>query len=242
MIANISASGVNYVSVVLTCVTVVAAILIIDLNYRFFFKAVLDFLFALICVILTSPALIALAVISKKRTGKALESKAYLGVKGKIIFIHTFAGTDKGIKKLAYLFDILGGRLSFVGISLMPVSDGAFLDDNQMGRFSARPGIINHLAIGGDENLSWEESFALDEKYRKKCELFRDIAITIVCAVYAVRGERGAYLGETKRSYSEVLLERGKITNTDIENSIKLEKDALSEREKAREFKKQRYR
>lgn len=223
-------------------VIAVAAIVIIELNYRLFFKYVLDFIFALIATVICSPVLLVCAVISKKRAGYALEETPYLGAKGKIVYLKSFAGLNGGIKKLPGLFDILCGRLSFVGIAPLNVSDGALLEDIHMERFGTRAGLINHLVLRGYEGLTYEEAFGLDARYCKKRELFTDIFIVLKSLVLAIRGDDESYLGETaKLSYGEVLLKRGTITQTDLQNAGKNAAEALKTDEMRSEFKNRRY-
>ncbi len=222
-------------------VIAVAAIVIIELNYRLFFKYVLDFIFALIFTLICSPVLIVCAVISYKRAGCVFEETPYLGAKGKIIYVRSFAGFDGGIKNLPKLLDILCGKLSFVGISLLKLSDGALLDDKHMERFMTRPGLVNHLVLRGDENLTYEEAFDLDARYCRKRELFTDIFIIIKRGVLTLRGDGKSYLGETRESYGETLLKRGTITETDLKNAEKNAEEALKNEEMRSDFKSRKY-
>lgn len=218
----------------------VLLVLIIDLNYKVFTKALLGSLLAFVLTVITSPAFLVLAVISKKRTGNVFERQDYLGKNGKIIYLHRFAGINSGISGLARLLDVLCGRLSFVGVSLLDVKDGAFIDDENMERFNARPGIVCHLVLSGYPELTYEEAFALDIKYAKRRELFKDILIILKRAVLALRGEGKNYLGETRNGYAETLLGRGEITQKDLEKSLQLADDAATRSERAEQFKKQK--
>ncbi len=217
-------------------------IVIIDLNYRLFTKVVLDFLIALSAVLLLSPVLAVCAIISKRRASAVTEKTAYLGYKGKIIYLSSFAGINNRLKYLPRLFNVLSGKLSFVGVKPMRLSDGAFMDDNSMERFNARPGIVCSLALNGFEEMTYEESFGLDIRYVKRRELFTDIFILIKRAVTAVRGESAAFLGETaKKSYSQILLERGAVTQSDIKRAEALAAEAVEESEKRANILKEKY-
>ena len=55
----------------------VVVLALLDLNYRFFAKALLDFLFALTVVIILSPLLVTLAVISRVKAGKPAFTRAF---------------------------------------------------------------------------------------------------------------------------------------------------------------------
>lgn len=222
-------------------VIAVVAIVIIELNYRLFFKYVLDFVFALLATIICSPVLLAGAIISKKRAGYVYDETPFLGAKGKIIYLKSFAGLQRGIKNLPRLLDILCGRLSFVGVAPLKLSDGALLDDNHMERFLTRAGLINHLVLRGHEGLTYEEAFALDARYCKKRELFTDIFIVIKSLILAIRGDGKSYLGETAECYGEVLLNRGTITQTDLQNAQRNADEALRNDGLRSDLKNQRY-
>ncbi|MDE6585604.1 MAG: sugar transferase [Clostridia bacterium] len=223
-------------------VIAVLFILIIDLNYKWFFKLVLDFIFAFLAVIITSPVLIAGAVISRKNAERVYEKTPVLGKGGKIIYITSYAGIERGIKNLPRLLDVLCGRLSFVGIKPMSIGDGALLDDSAMERFAARPGIFSNLALSGDDELTYEQAFKLDKAYAKRRELFTDIFIIIKCAVLAMRGERKSYLGETRdKTYAEVLIERGTITAEEAERAFNAALEAEEEGKKRKDVKNNKY-
>ncbi|MDE6667223.1 MAG: sugar transferase [Clostridia bacterium] len=222
-------------------VIAVAAIVIIELNYRLFFKYVLDFIFALIATVICSPVFLVCAIISKKRAGYVLEEVPCLGARGKIIYLKSFAGIKRGIKNLPRLLDILGCKLSFVGIAPLKLSDGALLDDSQMDRFATRPGLVNHLVLRGYEGLTYEEAFDLDARYCKKRELFTDVFIVIKRLVLVIRGDGKSYLGETALSYGEVLLNRGVITQTDLQNAERNAEEALKNEEMRSDIKNQKY-
>lgn len=226
------------------CVVAVAlALLIIELNYKYFTKLALDFIFALVATVVCCVALAVCAALSKRRSaqGEVFERRAYLGYKGKIVVLHAFAGLNGRVRYLARLFDILGGRLSFVGVKPLPVEDGALLSDEQLARFAARPGIFTHLSIGGGEDLTYEEMFALDVRYARRRELFYDFAILIRHAVLALRGEGTSYLGETAgEGYCAHLLARGEISAEEAESARANAADALADAEKEKQFKKER--
>ncbi|MBD5632778.1 MAG: sugar transferase [Clostridia bacterium] len=220
----------------------VILIFLIELNYRYFTKLVLDFIFAVLAVIVLSPVFIICSVISKKRTGQVLEDKLYMGVKGKIVKLHSFAGINGGLKNLPRIFDILSAKVSFVGVKPMEVADVALMDDKYMERFNARPGLINHLVLNGFAEMTYEETFVSDARYAKKRELFTDIFIVIKSAVSAVRGDGKSYLGEAAdKSYAQALIERGTITKEDMERANEYAREAIEEQDKRSEFKKQRY-
>ncbi len=221
---------------------VVVVLLIIEVNYRFFMKVALDFLIAVIGTVIWSPGLIACAIISKKREGHVLDTKPYLGYRGKVIYLHEFAGMHSRMRYCSRLFDILSGRLAIVGVTPMNVEDGAFMDDVQMDRFNARPGVFSSLITWGSDELTYEEMFALDVKYASRREMFFDIWLLIRHAVGLCRGEKKEdYMGETTDcDYMAKLLERGTITEADVERAKECAQEAIEARDAEKEFKKQR--
>lgn len=227
---------------VIGVVLALAAILIIELNYRLFFKYLLDFIFGVVAIIVCSPVLIAGAVVSYKRAGRAVEKKAYLGAKGKIVYLREFVGFNGGIKNLPRLLDIVCGKLSFVGTLALPASDGALLDDFAMKRFLTRPGLFNHLALTVDDGLTFEKMFERDAAYCKKRELFTDIFIVLKCFALAVRGEGENYLGEARNaSYAQTLVARGTISSEQAAEAAELALKAEDEETLRKNFKKEKY-
>ncbi len=208
----------------------VLSIIIIQLNYRLFFKTVLDFVFGLAAAIILSPLLIALAIISKVRFKEVFDKKAYLGAKGKLTVIRTFCGFNGKLGKLAYIFELLSGKMSIVGVKLMEISDGAVMSDEAMSRFKAKPGIFCHLAVSGNDSLTYPEMFSLDARYYKKRGLFYDIFAVLNTAVYLIRGEGASYLGETAaKSFCAALLEKGEISQADAEQAQRNASQAIEE-------------
>jgi len=223
-------------------VAAIVILIVIDVNYRYFTKTVLDIIFAFIAVILCSPVLVAGAIISRKNSGKVLETKAYPGVKGKIVYLHSFAGIKGGIEYLPRLFDVLCGRLSFVGVKQIELSDCPLMDDGQMERFSARAGLICHLCYKGGNELTYEEMFDMDISYAKHRELFTDIYIVLKRIVSAVRSDGKGYRGEPENgTYAEALLARGAITETDVKRAAECAAEAVAERDKRIKFKERRF-
>lgn len=215
---------------VLAVVACVLAVLIIDLNYRLFMKYVLDFIFSLIALIVLSPVFAVTAIIVKYRLrgegGSVIERSACIGVKGKIIYVHSFAVLECGLKNLPRLLDVFSGRLSIVGPRILAASDSALIEDEYMDRFSVRPGIIVPLSKDGYE--TYEEMFLSDLRYIKKRELFKDICTVLYTALLTIRGEYKNHIGEACfKSYSQVLLERGSITPDDASKAAAYADEAI---------------
>lgn len=224
-----------------------AAIAVLAIGWRWVFKRIFDFLVSVVCMAVLSPAFLAVFVRGKllqRRTGepRTLISREYcVGKKAKAIALHVFRTDSEaeeaekynawlkrtGLYKLPYLFDVFCGRLSFVGVKRLSLADAALVSEADEGRFSARPGFINPLAVRGDEDTDYPEMFRSDLFYARKTGLFLDLKIFFFWAVRNIRGERG-WMGETsEKSYAEALLEAGEIDRTDF--------DAVAENARAEE-------
>ena len=220
----------------------VVSLLIIEINYRFFTKTVLDFIFAFSVFVVCLPVMAVLSPVFKRKYGKVIEREPYLGLNGKIIYLHSFACKCKAVRNLPRITDILCGRLSFVGVKPLEVADGAVIDDENLGRFSARPGLICHLALSGNSLLTYGEMFALDERYARRRGLFKDILIVIKYFVCLLRGEGKSYMGEAaNQSYVQSLVSDGKLTSADAEKAFAYAEEALEEDRKIAEFNRSRY-
>lgn len=228
---------------VITVALVAVLILIIELNYRLFAKYILDFIFAIPAVIICSPVLLVCAIISKMRDAEGegvLEKTAYLGAKGKIIYVHSFRNIGK-LKNLPQIIDVLCGKLSFVGIKLMSIKDGALISDEDMERFGVRPGLVCHFVGKGYPEMTYEEMFEMDAAYCKKREFFGDVWKILRYFTAFARGEGKSYLGETAdKSYAQALLECGAITEEDVRRAEEIAESAADRTHLAKNFKSDR--
>jgi lipopolysaccharide/colanic/teichoic acid biosynthesis glycosyltransferase len=207
---------------ILSVIIVICAVLILVLNYKYFSKGFLDRLCALIALIVLSPIFLVVTIVVKVREGTVINYIQCAGKDGKIIYVRTFCGNYGWFNNLPKLVDVLCGKLSIVGPTLMEAVDLPFLSDEAMARFSVKPGVISHLSVCGYEDMGFDEMFELDAKYAKKRSFFKDAWIVIKTLLYKIRGEGSIYLGKTNgKSYCEQLLEQGKITKEDIQTAKK---------------------
>ncbi len=222
---------------VLIIFIVVVVFLILDLNYKFFAKVALDWLAAFLVSLVFFIGHIVLAIVAYKREGHVFEKKLYLGHKGKVIELREYAGIDSRIRYVARLFDVMAGRLAIVGVEPLKVEDGALLDDEQMDRFDALPGMFSYLSVWGKEDLTYEEMFELDKKYAKRRELFFEIWAMILHLAKLSRGGRSTYLGETGGDgYLACLIEKGQISEKDAATAREYATEAVAQNEKRKSF------
>ncbi|MBQ8658148.1 MAG: sugar transferase [Clostridia bacterium] len=219
---------------------IAAFIAVVAITYRWFFKRVIDFFAALICLIVTSPFFLVIVLRGKsfkKRAGvglSLLQKTPFVGKKGKTAYRRTFRYEDEdgdtlgsygkflkktGFYKLPALVDILCGRLAFIGVKPISEVDAEFLDEEDEARFVCRAGLINPLVVSGDQDTDYAEMLASDKRYALRGGLGADLRIFFTWLLKLIRnGKTDEYFGKTReRSYAETLLEAGEITKEDYE-------------------------
>ncbi|MBR5773793.1 MAG: sugar transferase, partial [Clostridia bacterium] len=154
-------------------------------------KRVIDFIMALILIILTSPVMLVVALlIIIQRDGPVLFRQERPGKDGKIFLLHKFrtmsTTTEKDGRKLSDMermsklgsflrktsldelpqfFDIISGKMSFIGPRPLVKSYLELYTPEQMRRHEVLPGISGWAQINGRNSISWEEKFELDVYY-----------------------------------------------------------------------------
>ncbi len=216
------------------CVLAVAIVIfVLDVNYKYFAKRACDIIVSALCIIVCSPVYLFLAVwgknaIKKAGGGKLFKHTCFAGKNAHPVMVTSYSlksatGEELGsfsehmkkssLQRLPYLLDIFLGKLSFIGPKLLPLIDRDYVEDEYMDRFAVRPGVISPLAFGGAEDLKYEEVFALELKYVKNLEMFKDIGILFKTMILGIRGESQNVLGEAKdKGYLDTLVERGDIS------------------------------
>lgn len=121
--------------------------------------------------------------------------------------------------------------LSFIGVRKFSFIDAAFVSEDDEGRFSVRPGLINPLVVSGDEETDYKEMLHSDIRYARRMSLFGDLKIFFSWLLKTIRGEKG-YLGVTEdKTYAESLLEEGTISREDFDS---VARSAAAEEEELR--------
>ncbi len=171
--------------------------------YKYFFKRILDFLGALILLILVSPVMIWAYFKIKKELGEPVFfTQKRPGLHGKIFKIYKFRTMsderdEKGellpdelrlkdfgkklrgssIDELPQLFNVLKGDMSFIGPRPLLVEYLDLYTPEQMRRHDVAPGISGWAQVNGRNTLSWEEKFAYDVYYVDNLSLKLDCKI-----------------------------------------------------------------
>lgn len=167
-------------------------------------KAILDFSFSLILIIITFPILILSMLIIffedsktspifkqprigrcnktfyvyKLRTMKQLteknESDSVRMLKSGIIF------RKLSIDEIPQLFNILKGEMSFIGPRPLLVRYLPYYSKRELSRHSVKPGITGLAQVNGRNNLNWDKRLQYDVDYVNNFSFILDINILIL--------------------------------------------------------------
>ena len=210
--------------------------------YEKCFKRLIDFIGALILLILLSPVMLVIAAISIFAVGRPIVFSQYRpGRDGKVFKLFKFRSMSNkkgkngkllpdaervtkfgiflrksGLDELLQLINILKGDMSFVGPRPRLVEDLVFYDEEALKAYRVRPGIAGVAQYkGGRVGCSWEDIFKYDAEYSENITFWGDVKIIFKTFVSVLKKEWFANCCEgNKREYyySNYLLKTGKIT------------------------------
>lgn len=174
--------------------------------YKHFFKHILDFIAALILIILFSPIMLWAAWCIRRELGSpVLFTQARPGLNAKIFKIYKFRTMSderdengnllsdelrlKGfgaklrassIDELPQLFNVLKGDMSFIGPRPLLVEYLPLYSPRQASRHSVRPGITGLAQVNGRNDISWAAKLEYDALYAEKLSFLLDIKIVFL--------------------------------------------------------------
>ncbi len=183
--------------------------------YRVFLKRILDFLMALILIILTSPLMLITYFLIKKHISKnAIFTQLRPGLNEKIFNMYKFKTmndecdengkllpdelrlNDYGKKiralsldELPQLFNVLKGDMSFIGPRPLLPEYLPLYNDEQKLRHSVRPGITGLAQVNGRNAISWRKKFEFDTFYAKNLSFLLDIKIAFLTVKKVIKKE-----------------------------------------------------
>ena len=182
--------------------------------YERYVKKILDFIFAIILLIILSPVMV-IAVIAIKiedPKGSVIFKQERPGKDTKIFKVYKFrtmrVETERdgkplsdmermtkvgsflrktSIDELPQLFNIIRGEMSFIGPRPLLVEYLPYYTEEEMKRHSVIPGITGLAQVSGRNNLNWDERFKKDIEYVEKCSFVLDIKIFFLTILKVVK-------------------------------------------------------
>ena len=174
--------------------------------YKHFFKRILDFIAALLLLILFSPIMLWAAWRIRRELGSpVLFTQARPGLNAKIFKIYKFRTMSderdangnllpdelrlKGfgaklrasrIDELPQLFNVLKGDMSFIGPRPLLIEYLPLYSPRQASRHSVRPGITGLAQVNGRNDISWAAKLEYDALYAEKLSFLLDIKIALL--------------------------------------------------------------
>ena len=174
--------------------------------YKHFFKRILDFIAALLLIILFSPIMLWAAWRIRRELGSpVLFTQARPGLNAKIFKIYKFRTMSderdkngnllpdelrlKGfgaklrassIDELPQLFNVLKGDMSFIGPRPLLVEYLPLYSPRQASRHSVRPGITGLAQVNGRNDISWAAKLEHDDIYAENLSFLLDIKIALL--------------------------------------------------------------
>lgn len=174
--------------------------------YKHFFKRILDFITALLLLILFSPIMLWAAWRIRRELGSpVLFTQARPGLNAKIFKIYKFRTMSderdengnllpdelrlKGfgaklrassIDELPQLFNVLKGDMSFIGPRPLLVEYLPLYSPRQASRHSVRPGITGLAQVNGRNDISWAAKLEYDALYAENLSFLLDIKIALL--------------------------------------------------------------
>lgn len=174
--------------------------------YRHFFKRILDFIAALLLLILVSPIMLLAAWRIRRELGSpVLFSQERPGLNGKIFKIYKFRTMSderdengnllpdelrlksfgarlraSSIDELPQLINVLKGDMSFIGPRPLLVEYLPLYNERQATRHSVRPGITGLAQVNGRNDISWATKLEHDALYAEQISFLLDIKIALL--------------------------------------------------------------
>lgn len=173
--------------------------------YQRYIKRVLDFLLALVAIIVLSPIMLIVAILVRTKLGSPVLFKQQRPGKNEKIFnmykfrtmtdqkdengnllpdevrLTEFGKTlrSTSLDELPELFNIIKGDMSIVGPRPLLVRYLPLYNERQRHRHDVRPGFTGLAQVNGRNSISWEEKFEWDVRYVENITFFGDIKIIL---------------------------------------------------------------
>lgn len=220
--------------------------------YKKYIKRCLDFIIALISIIIFSPVLITLFILVKIKLGSPVIFKQQRPGRGEKIFTMykfrtmidekdsegNYLPDEKRLTKfgkvlrstsldeLPELFNILKGDMSIVGPRPQLIKDMMFMTPQQRKRHSVRQGLTGLAQVSGRNNISWEKKIEYDLDYIENITFLGDLKIVFKTIKKVFK--RADIVNEEiniNEDFGDYLLRIGKISKLEYNEKINLSKN-----------------
>lgn len=171
--------------------------------YKQFLKRPMDFILALLAIIILSPILLIVALLVRINLGSPIIFKQERpGLNEKIFTMYKFRTMTNqldengnllpdeirltkfgkflrstSLDEIPELFNILKGDMSIVGPRPLLVEYLKLYDEHQKRRHEVRPGLSGLAQVNGRNAISWDEKFNLDVEYVNNITFVGDLKI-----------------------------------------------------------------
>ena len=220
--------------------------------YKKYIKRCLDFIIALISIIIFSPVLITVFILVKIKLGSPVIFKQQRPGRGEKIFTMykfrtmidekdsegNYLPDEKRLTKfgkilrstsldeLPELFNILKGDMSIVGPRPQLIKDMMFMTPQQRKRHSVRQGLTGLAQVSGRNNISWEKKIEYDLEYIENITFLGDLKM--VFKTFKKVFKRADIINEEiniNEDFGDYLLRIGKISQLEYNEKINLSKN-----------------
>lgn len=185
--------------------------------YRSFFKPLLDFLIALVILLIALiPLLVIAMLIVAESKGPLFFKQERVGKDLRLFKVFKFRtmtnekrtvgntpiiGKAKGVTKVGYylrrykidelpqLLNVLFGDMSLIGPRPSVPEQLKQMTEAEKQRYSVRPGLTGLAQINGNIHLSWKERFVYDLNYVENVSLWNDLKIIFKTVFIVILGE-----------------------------------------------------
>lgn len=183
--------------------------------YKKYIKRPMDFILALIGIIVLSPVLLIIAILVRIKLGSpVLFKQGRPGLNERIFTIYKFRTMTNerdengellpdsmrltkfgkflrstSLDELPELFNILKGDMSFVGPRPLSVMYLPYYTEEERLRHSVRPGLTGLSQINGRNTVNWEERFAYDIEYVNNITFINDMKIILKTILVVLKRE-----------------------------------------------------
>ena len=184
--------------------------------YRNCLKRVIDFITALVALVVLSPFLIFLTVwlhVANKGAG-AFFIQPRPGLHGKVFRLYKFKSMTEeknpdgellpdierltkigrfirstSLDELPQLINVLRGDMSFIGPRPLTIMYLAYYNDREKHRHDVRPGISGLAQVKGRKSITWYQKFDYDLEYVQNLSLWLDLKILFLTIYKVFRRE-----------------------------------------------------